>query len=147
VICKSIAPDFIFLSSEIVFLTFIFNKLKSMKRILFLLLVLPASTCVINANITNTINVVSDTTHKAYVGVYKLDAQGFIDTYTVTYEDDKLYGQANGYDKTELKKEDAPHSFVSGYGSTVIFMQEEADKPFTKVKLVIQGNDVFGVKQ
>ena len=90
---------------------------------------------------------VADTTFKAYAGVYKLAENGLADTYTVTYEDGKLYGQAAGYDKTELNKQTADHAFKSGYGSDVIFMQEAADKPFLKVKLVVQGNEVIGEKQ
>jgi hypothetical protein len=96
---------------------------------------LPISTCV------------SDTTPRIYVGVYKLDENGMIDTYTVTFEDNKLYGQASGYDRTELTKQTDAHAFKSGYGSDVIFSQEVADKPFNKVKLVIQGNTVMGTKQ
>jgi hypothetical protein len=96
---------------------------------------LPLSTCV------------SDTTFTIYVGVYKLDENGMIDTYTVTFEDKKLYGQASGYDRTELTKQADAHAFKSGYGSDVIFSQETADKPFNKVKLVIQGNTVMGTKQ
>ena len=91
--------------------------------------------------------IVADTTFKAYAGVYKLAENGLADTYTVTYEDGKLYGQAAGYDKTELTKHTVNHAFKSGYGSDVIFMQEAADKPFLKVKLVVQGNEVMGVKQ
>ena len=89
----------------------------------------------------------ADTSFQAYVGVYKLDANGLIETYTVSFEEGKLYGQANGYDKTELTKQPAAHSFKSGYGSDVIFIQEAADKPFLKVKLIVQGNEVFGIKQ
>jgi hypothetical protein len=117
-----------------------------MKRIILLSFLLFVGICTY-AKAHVIANIIVDTTYKAYTGVYKLDAQGFIDTYTVTYEDGKLYGQANGYDKTELKKQEAAHTFVSGYGSEVAFIQEAADKPFTKVKLVIQGNDVYGVKQ
>ena len=94
-----------------------------------------------------TAQMVADTTFKAYAGVYKLAENGLADTYTVTYEDGKLYGQAAGYDKTELSKQTANHAFKSGYGSDVIFMQEAADKPFTKVKLIVQGNEVIGEKQ
>jgi hypothetical protein len=65
----------------------------------------------------------------------------------VTFEDNKLYGQASGYDRTELTKQTDAHAFKSGYGSDVIFSQEVADKPFNKVKLVIQGNTVMGTKQ
>lgn len=90
---------------------------------------------------------VSDTSLHIYVGIYKLDENGMIDTYTVTFEDNKLYGQASGYDKTELTKQTDAHAFKSGYGSDVIFSQEVADKPFNKVKLVIQGNTVMGTKQ
>ncbi len=89
----------------------------------------------------------ADTTFKAYAGVYKLAENGLADTYTVTYEEGKLYGQAAGYDRTELTKQTANHAFKSGYGSDVIFMQEAADKPFSKVKLVVQGNEVIGEKQ
>jgi hypothetical protein len=88
-----------------------------------------------------------DTTFEIYVGVYKLDENGMIDTYTVTLDGGKLYGQANGYDKTELTKQKDAHAFKSGYGSDVIFSQEVADKPFNKVKLVVQGNTVMGTKQ
>jgi hypothetical protein len=90
---------------------------------------------------------VTDTTFKIYVGVYKLDENGILETYTVTFEDNKLYGQANGYDKTELTKQTDAHAFKSGYGSDVIFSQEVADKPFNKVKLVVQGNTVMGTRQ
>jgi hypothetical protein len=88
-----------------------------------------------------------DTTFEIYVGVYKLDENGMIDSYTVTFEGGKLYGQANGYDRTELTKQKDDHAFKSGYGSDVIFSQEVADKPFNKVKLVVQGNTVMGTKQ
>jgi hypothetical protein len=88
-----------------------------------------------------------DTTFEIYVGVYKLDENGMIDTYTVTFEGGKLYGQANGYDRTELTKQKDAHAFKSGYGSDVIFSQEVADKPFNKVKLVVQGNTVMGTRQ
>ena len=94
-----------------------------------------------------TARMVADTTFKAYAGVYKLAENGLADTYTVTYEGGKLYGQAAGYDKTELSKQTTNHAFKSGYGSDVIFMQEAADKPFTKVKLIVQGNEVIGEKQ
>jgi hypothetical protein len=52
-----------------------------------------------------------DTTFDTYVGVYKLDENGMIDTYTVTFEGGKLYGQANGYDRTELTKQKDAHAF------------------------------------
>jgi hypothetical protein len=90
---------------------------------------------------------IADTTFKAYAGVYKLAENGLADTYIVTYEDGKLYGQAAGYDKTELTKQTTNHSFKSGYGSDVIFIQEAADKPFLKVKLIVQGNEVMGEKK
>jgi hypothetical protein len=90
---------------------------------------------------------VIDTTFEIYVGVYKLDENGMIDTYTVSLDGSKLYGQANGYDKTELTKQTDAHAFKSGYGSDVIFSQEVADKPFNKVKLVVQGNTVMGTRQ
>lgn len=90
---------------------------------------------------------VVDTTFEIYVGVYKLDENGMIDTYTVTFEGGKLYGQANGYDRTELTKQKDAHAFKSGYGSDVIFSQEVVDKPFNKVKLVVQGNTVMGTRQ
>jgi hypothetical protein len=90
---------------------------------------------------------VIDTTFEIYVGVYKLDENGMIDTYTVSLDGGKLYGQANGYDRTELSKQKDPHAFKSGYGSDVIFSQEVYDKPFNKVKLVVQGNTVMGTKQ
>jgi hypothetical protein len=89
----------------------------------------------------------SDTTFSIYVGVYKLDENGMIETYTVTFEGNKLYGQANGYDRTELTKQADAHAFKSGYGSDVVFSQETADKPFNKVKLVVQGNTVMGTRQ
>ncbi len=81
-----------------------------------------------------------------YVGVYKLEENGYISTYTVTVEEGKLFGQANGFDKTELNKQPEAHTFQSGYGSTVVFMSEAADKPISKVKLVVQGNTIFGTK-
>jgi hypothetical protein len=89
----------------------------------------------------------SDTILTAYVGVYKLDENGMIDTYTVTFEDNKLYGQANGYDRTELTKQTDPHAFKSGYGSDVIFSQEVPGKPFNKVKLMVQGSTVMGTRE
>ncbi len=88
----------------------------------------------------------ADTTLEAYVGVYKLDENVLSETYTITLDNGKLYGQAVGYDRTELTKQADAHAFKSGYGSDVIFIQEEADKPF-KIKLVVQGNTVMGVKQ
>ncbi len=89
----------------------------------------------------------SDTTFEIYVGVYKLEENALSETYTITLDKDKLYGQAVGYDRTELTKQAEPHAFKSGYGSDVIFSQEAADKPFNKVKLVVQGNTVMGTKQ
>lgn len=89
----------------------------------------------------------TDTTVEIYVGVYRLEENALSETYTITFENGKLYGQAIGYDKTELTKQAEPHAFKSGYGSDVIFSQEAADKPFNKVKLVVQGNIVMGTMQ
>jgi hypothetical protein len=88
-----------------------------------------------------------DSTWKAYTGVYKLAANGMIDTYTVTYEDGKLFGQANGYDKTQLSPQAEPRTFVSGYGSMIVFMYRAEKKMIDQVKLVVQGNEVMGVKE
>jgi hypothetical protein len=88
-----------------------------------------------------------DTSLKVYAGVYKLAENGFIQTYTVTFDDGKLYGQANGYDKTPLTKQDGVHTFVSGYGSTVIFTYNAEKKSIDQVKLLIQGNEITGTRQ
>ena len=88
-----------------------------------------------------------DTGLAAYVGVYQLEANPLSETYTITLDAGKLYGQAVGYDKTELTKQSEPNAFKSGYGSDVIFMQDAPDKPFNKIKLVVQGNTVTGVKR
>jgi hypothetical protein len=118
-----------------------------MKKMLFSLSIL-LSGAYMYANPIVHIEVAADTTaYSTYVGVYKLDENGVLETYTVTTEGGKLYGQANGYDKTALTKQADAHHFKSGYGSDVIFVSEAADKPITKVKLVIQGNTVFGTKQ
>jgi hypothetical protein len=90
---------------------------------------------------------VSDTTFQIYVGVYKLEENVLSETYSIIFEGGKLYGQAVGYDKTELTKQADPHAFKSGYGSDVVFSQETEGGPFNKVKLVVQGNTVMGTKQ
>jgi hypothetical protein len=124
-----------------------FQNKDNMKKVLFSLSLLLCS-AYIYANPVVHIEITADTTdYSIYEGVYKLDENGVLDTYTVTSEGGKIFGQANGYDKTELTKQSADHSFKSGYGSDVIFVSEAADKPITKVKLVIQGNTVFGTKQ
>jgi hypothetical protein len=118
-----------------------------MKKVLFSLSLL-LSSAYMYANASIPIEITTDTTaYKAYEGVYQLDENGVLDTYTITTEGGKLYGQANGYDKTVLAKQADAHSFKSGYGSDVIFIQDAADKPIKKVKLVVQGNVVFGTKQ
>lgn len=89
----------------------------------------------------------ADSSFQDYVGVYKLEENPLSETYTITFENGKLYGQAIGYDKTELTKQTEPNAFKSGYGSDVVFIQEEVGKPFNKVKLVVQGNAVIGTKQ
>ena len=128
-------------------LSIIYQNFKTMKQAIFSLLFLftgiMAQAATSYAPQIETI----DTSFKAYVGVYKLDANQLSDSYTVTFEEGKLYGQANGYDKTELTKQTAAHSFKSGYGSDVIFIQETTEKPFLKVKLIVQGNEVFGIKE
>ena len=119
-----------------------------MKKMIFLSIFM-LFVCTIRAEIRPISNAicVADSTLKMYIGVYKLEENGMIDTYTVTFESGKLYGQANGFNKTELTMQLENHAFKSGYGSDVIFSQEAADKPINKVKLVVQGNTVMGTKQ
>jgi hypothetical protein len=82
-----------------------------------------------------------------YAGVYKLAPNGVIETFTVTVESGNLMGQANGFDKTQLIPQKEEHTFKTGYGSTVVFLQDAQTKKFSKIKLVVQDNEVSGVKQ
>ncbi len=90
---------------------------------------------------------VSETDYKQYVGVYSLTPNGQISTFTVTLESEKLYGQADGYNKTQLTKQQADHTFQTGYGSAVVFVQDAASKKITGLKLTAQGTEIAGTKQ
>lgn len=90
---------------------------------------------------------VSETDYKQYAGVYSLTPNGQISTFTVTFESEKLYGQADGYDKTQLTKQVADHTFQTGYGSTVVFVPEAASGKITGLKLTAQGTEIMGTKQ
>lgn len=82
--------------------------------------------------------------YNVYAGKYKMqsDQVGII---TVTVEDNRLYGQAEGQPKTEIKPEGKDSFNVPDFGARIVFNRDSSQK-VNGVTLYINGGEVSGDK-
>jgi hypothetical protein len=79
-----------------------------------------------------------------YVGTYRIDSDE-ISSATVTFEDGRLYGQADGQPKTELRPESGDTFNVANMGAKVEFIRD-SQQQVNGVKILYQGYEFVGQK-
>jgi hypothetical protein len=80
----------------------------------------------------------------SYAGKYQMQSDQ-VGVITVTVEDNKVYGQAEGQPKTEIKPEGRDSFNVPDFGAKVIFKRDSNQK-VNGLTLYINGSEVSGDK-
>lgn len=82
--------------------------------------------------------------YNIYAGKYKMQSDQ-VGTITVTVENNRVYGQAEGQPKTEIKPEGKDSFDVPEFGAKVVFNRDSNQK-VNGVTLFINGGEVSGDK-
>lgn len=80
----------------------------------------------------------------AYVGKYKMQSDQ-VGVITIVVENNKIYGEAEGQPRTEIKPEGRDSFNVPDYGAKVIFSRDSNQK-ISGMTLYINGGEVSGDK-
>ena len=85
---------------------------------------------------------------KTYAGSYTFSSGSPIQKFTVTTQKGDLFGEADGYGKNKLIKQDKADTFqsTSSYGSIITFVRDAATKAVTGLTLAIQGTELSAKK-
>ena len=99
------------------------------------------------ANISFAQTAVADSL-KQYVGTYKMKGDAPFQTYTISFADGSISGEADSYGGNKLIKKEGSDKFqsTSSYGSIITFTRN-ADKKVTGFKMEIQGSAILADKQ
>ncbi len=91
---------------------------------------------------------VSADTLKQYVGAYTMKGDVPFETFNVTVKDGYLYGEADSNGANKLIKQKDKDNFLSTstYGSTIIFVRNDAQKVIG-LQLIVQGNTLSAEKK
>lgn len=84
----------------------------------------------------------------AYAGSYTFESGSPVSKFAVTAEKGDLYGEADGYGKNKLVKQDKPDTYqsTSSYGSIITFGRDAATKAITGLVLSAQGTTIAAKK-
>ena len=85
---------------------------------------------------------------KQYVGTYKMKGDAPFQSYTITFADGSISGEADSYGANKLVKQAGIDKFqsTSSYGSIITFIRN-ADKKVISLKMEIQGTEILAEKQ
>jgi len=86
----------------------------------------------------------SDVDYNIYAGKYKMQNDQ-VGTITITVENNRVYGQAEGQPKTEIKPEGKDSFDVPDFGAKVVFNRDSGQK-VNGLTLYINGGEVSGDK-
>lgn len=119
-----------------------------MKTTLLTLVCLLALTVAAHAQKLETGPSADSTLLKTYVGSYTFSSGSPLQKFTVTIEKGDLFGEADGYGKNKLVKQDKADTFqsTSSYGSIITFVRDAATKAITGLTLAIQGTELSAKK-
>lgn len=118
------------------------KPIKNMKKLIFALFI--SCFC---ANIALAQTAPADSL-KEYVGTYKMKGDAPFQSYTITFADGSISGEADSYGANKLVKKEGVDKFqsTSSYGSIITFTRN-ADKKVTGLKMEIQGSEILADKQ
>ena len=87
-------------------------------------------------------------TLSAYVGTYTFASGSPVQKMSVTVDKGKLYGEADGFGKNELLKQEQANTYksTSSYGSIITFLRDAANKAVTGFTMAVQGTDLTARK-
>lgn len=119
-----------------------------MKTTLLTLTCLLALTIAAYAQKVATAPSVDSTLLKTYAGSYTFSSGSPVQKFTITTEKGDLFGEADGYGKNKLIKQDKADTFqsTSSYGSIITFVRDAATKAITGLTLAIQGTELTAKK-
>lgn len=83
-----------------------------------------------------------------YVGTYTFPSGSPVQKMSVTVDKGKLYGEADGYGKNELLKQEQANTYksTSSYGSIITFLRNAATNAVTGFTMAVQGTELTAKK-
>ena len=85
---------------------------------------------------------------KQYVGNYKMKGDAPFQSYSITFSENAISGEADSYGANKLVKQAGVDKFqsTSSYGSIITFVRN-ADKKVVGLKMEIQGSEILADKE